>query len=304
MITSRLFNLTRCSVVPLTTNYKMEQARSMATLRDIKVRMASVQSVSKITSSMKTVAASRLKAAEKKKDQVRPFYDTVNNLFTPFFPQPENPTQTLQVVITADRGLCGGLNSGIIRRSKALFKPMNKANYEIIAIGEKGRAGLAREYGDKVIVYATGMGKKALSFSDVSRIADEILRRPYESIQIFSTRFVNILLSVPLIRQIPGPQTLSDASSPYEFEGDSKETLTNLYSYYLASLIYSSIVESSAAELGARMSAMDNATRNAKELLAKLSLDFNRKRQAVITNELIEIISGATNLEKGDNMRD
>jgi len=179
-----------------------------------------------------------------------------------------------------------------------------KGTYEIVSIGEKGRAGLAREYGSKVSVYATGFGKKPLSFSDISRIADEILRKPFDAIQVFSTKFVNILLSVPLFRTIPGLQTLSDASSPYEFEGDSKDTLTNLYAYHLAAFLYAAVIESSAAELGARMSAMDNATRNAKELIGKLTLDFNRKRQAVITNELIEIISGATNLEKGDVMRD
>jgi ATP synthase F1 gamma subunit len=276
----------------------------MATLRDIKVRMKSVQSVSKITSSMKTVAASRLKQAEKKKDLVRPFYKTVQNIFQPFFPEKENPQQVIQVVITADRGLCGGLNSSIIRRAKAIFKPLNRTTYDVVSIGEKGRAGLMREYGEKISLFATGMGKKPLSFSDISRIADEIIRRPYDALQVFSTKFVNILVSVPIIRWIPGIQTLSDTSSPYEFEGDSKEILNDLYAYHLSSLMYSAIIESSAAELGARMSAMDNATRNAKELIDKLTLEFNRKRQAVITNELIEIISGATNLEKGDVMKD
>jgi len=276
----------------------------MATLRDIKVRMKSVQSVSKITSSMKTVAASRLKQAERKKDLVRPFYQTVNNLFKPFFPEKENPQTILQVVITADRGLCGGLNSTIIRKAKATFKPLNRANYEVVSIGEKGRAGLFREYGEKISLFATGMGKKPLSFADIARIADEILRRPFDVVQVFATKFVNVLVSMPVVHTIPGIQNLSDTSSPYEIEGDSKEVLGDLYSYHLASLLYSSIVESSAAELGARMSAMDNATRNAKELIDKLTLDFNRKRQAVITNELIEIISGATNLEKGDVMKD
>jgi len=253
---------------------------------------------------MKTVAASRLKQAEKKKDLVRPFYQSVHNLFKPFFEEKENPQTVLQVIITADRGLCGGLNSSIIRKAKLALKPLNRANYEVISIGEKGRAGLMREYGEKIGVYATGMGKKPLSFSDVSRIADEILRRPYDALQIFSTKFVNVLLSIPIVKTLPGVQNMQDTSSPYEIEGDTKETLGDLYAYHLASLLYSAIVESSAAELGARMSAMDNATRNAKELNDKLTLDFNRKRQAVITNELIEIISGATNLEKGDVMLD
>jgi len=280
------------------------QTRSMATLRDIKVRMKSVQSVSKITSSMKTVAASRLKLAEKKKDLIRPFYQSINNIFKPFFEEKENPQNVLQVVITADRGLCGGLNSAIIRKAKTTFKPLNRANYQVISIGEKGRAGLMREYGEKISVFATGMGKKPLSFSDISRIADEILRHQFDAIQVFSTQFINVLYSIPITRMVPGIQNMNDTSSPYEFEGDTKETLNDLYAYHLASLIYSAVVESSAAELGARMSAMDNATRNAKELIDKLTLDFNRKRQAVITNELIEIISGATNLEKGDVMLD
>jgi len=278
------------------------QTRNMATLREIKNRMKSVQSVRKITNTMKTVAASRLKAAENLKDLVVPFGQTTVTGFGSY----QSPTEIkrhLIVVIATDRGLCGAVNSSVIRKTREVVRQLPPDTFDIVCIGEKSRGALQREFASAIIMTVTGLDRKPLSLIDISFLADELVKRPYDNIHIIRNEWVNALTFNTKEFQYPSlSNVLKDERFPeIWFDTDDESgAISDFYSYWLSSILFSSLIENAAVELASRRAAMDGAAKNASEMIRSLTLAFNRKRQAIITNELIEIISGAEGLQISD----
>eukprot|EP00850_Spirogloea_muscicola_P021350 SM000245S08189 [mRNA] locus=s245:57896:60344:- [translate_table: standard] len=280
----------------------------------VKNRMRSVQSISKITKAMKMVAASKLRGVQQKATKSRsiwqPFTALLGDGITKHVPK------TVILTVSTDRGLCGGLNSTSVKYSRALMNQTqldkdSTASYVII--GEKGRAQLARDSKKKIAMTITETQKLPINFTQTCMIADEILKNvEYDAIRIVYNHFNTVVSYSPSVSTVLAPEVYlqskeADGSlgelDAYEIEGaeeggsGQQETLANLSEFHFASLLYNASLENATSEQGARMSAMDNSTRNAKEMLERLTLSYNRSRQATITTELIEIISGAAALE-------
>jgi len=274
------------------------QVRNAATLRDIKNRMKTVTTIKKITSSMKSVAASKLKQAERRKDMVQPFARASKGLLSAV-PKPEKQDNSLFLAVTSDRGLCGSANSSIVRKTEKTIKSSPIKNLQIYCIGDKGRSGLMRQFKPSITLVTTDLDKKPLAFADVMVLADRIVHTDFDKLTVVCNKFINSLTFETQEIVLPSRQFVAKNAGAifkgYDIEDDA--LLNDLYSYYLATLIYTAVIENIACELSARMSSMDNATRNAGEMLGKLTLDYNRKRQASITSELTEIISGASSVE-------
>jgi len=209
----------------------------------------------------------------------------------------------LLVVMTSERGLCGGFNSSIVRMARARIIELEAEGktVKILTIGKKGREQLKREHGDKMIGHVDMGAIKRLSYEDARAAAQDILERfdagEFDVATIFYNRFESVISQVPTATQIiPASFEVEEgggASTIYDYEPGEASILKELLPRGVATQIFSALLENAASEQGARMSAMDNATRNAGEMIDKLTIEFNRSRQAVITNELIEIISGA-----------
>jgi F-type H+-transporting ATPase subunit gamma len=294
----------------------------MPNLKELKGRIASVQQTRKITSAMKLVAASKLKRAQEQAEASRPFAERMAvmlaNLSAAVRDMPGAPPllagtghqeKHLIVVATSDRGLCGGFNSSIVRGARRMVEDLlnQGKSVQIICIGRKGRDILRREYGPLIIEFIDGVaGKNRMEFADARMIAEKIIDL-YEADQfdvctIAYNKFKSVVTQIVTLQQIVPVETpKTEADEPpateggaiYEFEPDENEILGELLPRNLAVQVFGALVENAASEQGARMAAMDNATRNAGEMIKKLTLQYNRQRQAQITKELIEIISGA-----------
>ena len=297
----------------------------MPSLKELKIRINSVKQTRKITSAMKLVAASKLKRAQEQAEQSRPYGERMTEMLanlasgTAGLPgAPELLAGTgkeeshLLVVATADRGLCGGFNSSIVRGARRRIIELQEQGkkVQIICIGRKGRDMLRREYKDLIVDYVDGVvGKKRLEYADAAKVAINIVERfdagEFDVCTIIYNKFKSAISQVVTHKQlIPvEPQAANDneadataaseSGALYEFEPDETQILNDLLPRNLGVQIYSALVENAASEQGARMAAMDNATRNAGDMINKLTLSYNRQRQAQITKELIEIISGA-----------
>ena len=290
----------------------------MASLKDLKTRINSVKSTQKITAAMKMVAAAKLRRAQDAAEAGRPYSNRMRQVIgnlanksdTSSAPQllvGNGKDQThLLVVMSADRGLCGGFNGTVTRQTRAEIAQLQAKNktVKLLMIGRKSADALRREFGDLYIDQYEGLQGTSVNYSDVSKIADAIRARfdvgEFDECTLIFNKFKNaITQEITLTRLIPAEVDNSeagDAGDPavsYEYEPEEDELLASLLPRNLSTQIYSALLESSAAELAARMTAMDNATRNAGELIERLTLVYNRTRQANITSELIEIISGA-----------
>ena len=290
----------------------------MANLKDLKNRIRSVKSTQKITSAMKMVAAAKLRRAQDNAEAARPYAARmgamIQNLGQKAAPETAPPLlvgtgddkRVLLVVVSADRGLCGGFNGSIIRTARREVEALESAgkNVEVMMVGRKASDALKRELGEKIIDSREGVQGTAVAFAEIDSIAEVIRARLKEGALdrcvILYNRFISaITQEVTLSTLIPVelPETAeveTDApGAPYEYEPSEHAVLEDLLPRNLSTQIYTAILESSASELAARMTAMDNATRNAGDLIDRLTMQYNRTRQAAITTELIEIISGA-----------
>jgi F-type H+-transporting ATPase subunit gamma len=288
----------------------------MPSLKDLKTRINSVKSTQKITSAMKMVAAAKLRRAQDSAEKGRPYADRmqqiVNSLASKADPisAPQllvgngKDNTHLLVVVSADRGLCGGFNGAITRQTRtevARLRGEGKT-VKLLMVGRKSADALRRELGDSYIDSLEGIQGTAVEFADAASIG-ETVRNGFEAGEfdvctvIFNKFKSAISQEVTLKRLIPaevGEDTQNDdAGVSYEYEPDEEELLAAVLPRNISTQVYSALLESSAAELAARMTAMDNATRNAGDLIERLTLVYNRTRQATITKELIEIISGA-----------
>ena len=291
----------------------------MASLDDLKKRIASVKSTQKITKAMKMVAAAKLRKAQESAEKGRPYSEKMNNVILNLsngISDKENAPKLLSgtgsnkthlcVVMTSDRGLCGGFNSNIIKKAKSYFSKFLSEGKElkIITVGSKGNDQLKRMYGDKIIENISFKESKNTNYFDADKVGklviDKFENNEFDICTIFYNQFKNVITQIPQAQQIiplNNEDVRENASEEsYEFEPDEDEILSNLLPKNISTQIFKAMLENSASEQGSRMSAMDNATRNAGEMVDKLTIEYNRSRQAAITKELIEIISGAESL--------
>ena len=291
----------------------------MASLDDLKKRIASVKSTQKITKAMKMVAAAKLRRAQESAEKGRPYSEKMNNIILNLssgISDKENAPKLLSgsgndkvhlcVVMTSDRGLCGGFNSNIIKKAKSYFAKLveDGKDLKIITVGSKGNDQLKRAYGDKIIANISFKDSKHANYFDADKVGKMVIEKfgaeEFDVCTIFYNQFKNVITQIPQAQQIIplNVENSEDDKSEdsYEFEPDEDEILSNLLPKNISTQIFKAMLENSASEQGSRMSAMDNATRNAGEMVDKLTIQYNRSRQAAITKELIEIISGAESL--------
>ncbi|MDB2353406.1 F0F1 ATP synthase subunit gamma [Candidatus Pelagibacter bacterium] len=292
----------------------------MPSLDDLKKRIKSVKSTQKITKAMKMVAAAKLRKAQENAEKGRPYSQKMQNIIlnlTKSINDPQNAPKLLIgtgedkkylcVVLTADRGLCGGFNSNICKLAKINFKKIlvEGKTLKIITVGSKGLDQIKREYGKYVINKFSFKEKKQISFNEAKIVGDEIIslfnQNEFDKCILFYNNFKNVITQIPQAQQIiPAENNSTDKTDEkahsYEFEPDEDEILEDLLPKNISTQIFKALLENAASEQGSRMTAMDNATRNAGDLVDKLTINYNRSRQASITKELIEIISGAESL--------
>eukprot|EP00252_Welwitschia_mirabilis_P006473 TRINITY_DN1735_c0_g1_i1.p1 TRINITY_DN1735_c0_g1~~TRINITY_DN1735_c0_g1_i1.p1 ORF type:complete len:329 (-),score=64.02 TRINITY_DN1735_c0_g1_i1:213-1199(-) len=275
----------------------------------VRNRMKSIKSVQKITKAMKMVASSKLRAIQSRAERSRGLWQPFTALFgdTPGVAT----NKTVFVTITSDKGLCGGINSTSVKMSKAYHKiesgPEKEAKY--VSLGDKGKALLQRDSKKDISLSITGMQKNPLNFTQVSMVADDILKNvEFDALRIVFNRFRSVVKFEPTVSTILSPEVVERESEgggnlgnldSYEIEGaETKgEILQNLSEFHFTCALYNACLENACSEQGARMSAMDSSSKNAGEMLDRLTLSYNRTRQASITTELIEIISGAEALK-------
>ncbi|SFP19270.1 F0F1 ATP synthase subunit gamma [Tranquillimonas alkanivorans] len=289
----------------------------MPSLKDLKNRISSVKSTRKITKAMQMVAAAKLRRAQEAAENARPYAERFNAVMAGLAASvADSPTapkllagtgsdQThLLVVMTAERGLCGGFNSSIVKIARYRIEQLvaEGKTVKVLTVGKKGREMLRRDHGDKLIGHIDLSEVKRVGYSNAQDIARDVLHRfdegEFDVATIYYGRFESVISQKPTEQQIiPAKFDEGDAAEGatplYEYEPDEEAILADLLPRGVATQIFAALLENGASEQGARMSAMDNATRNAGEMIDKLTIEFNRTRQAVITNELIEIISGA-----------
>ena len=292
----------------------------MPSLDDLKKRISSVKSTQKITKAMKMVAAAKLRRAQESAEKGRPFSDKMNNIILNLsnsIADKENASKFLVgtgkdnihlcVVITADRGLCGGFNTNICRKARNYFDNILKEGktLKIFTVGSKGDDQLKRVYGSYIVEKINFKGYKKITYKEAEEVGNKIIKLFNESqfdvCKIFYNQFKNVMTQIPQIQQIIPIESNSNNEKKiednfYEFEPEEDEILNNLLPRNISTQIFKAFLENGASEQGSRMTAMDSATRNAGELVDKLTITYNRSRQAVITKELIEIISGAESL--------
>jgi len=291
----------------------------MPSLDDLKKRISSVKSTQKITKAMKMVAASKLRRAQENAEKGRPYSDKMNNIILNLsnsISDKENSPKLLAgtgedkvhlcIVMTSDRGLCGGFNTNIIKKAKMYFQKILDAGktLKIITVGSKGYDQLKRIYKENIIEKISFKESKYANYFDADKVGkiiiDKFEKKEFDVCAIFYNQFKNVITQIPQEQQIiPLKTPESEGSSSednYEFEPEEDEILSNLLPKNISTQIFKAMLENSASEQGSRMTAMDNATRNAGEMVDKLTIQYNRSRQAAITKELIEIISGAESL--------
>ena len=284
----------------------------MPSLKDLKNRIESVKSTRKITKAMQMVAAAKLRRAQEAALSGRSYSDrfelVMSGLASSVGPS-EGPRllsgtgsnqNDLLVVMTAERGLCGGFNSNIAKLARTHANKLLSQGQvvKIVTVGKKGRDSLKRDFGKSFIDHVDLTEMKSASYSDAAKITTNILARfekeEFDIATIFYGKFESVISQIPTSKQIIPPIfENAEVSSTYDYEPSEEEILEELLPKAITAQIYRALLENGASEQGARMSAMDNATRNAGEMIDKLIIQYNRSRQAVITNELIEIISGA-----------
>ena len=268
---------------------------------------------------MKMVAAAKLRRAQENAEKGRPYSEKMNNIILNLssgISDKENAPKLLSgtgedkthlcIVMTSDRGLCGGFNTNIIKKAKVYFQKISNEGktLKIIAVGSKGYDQLKRVYKDNIIKKISFKDSKTINYLDAEKVGkiiiDNFEKKEFDVCTIFYNQFKNVITQIPQEQQIiPLKASQAEANSSednYEFEPEEDEILSHLLPKNISTQIFKAMLENSASEQGSRMSAMDNATRNAGEMVDKLTIKYNRSRQAAITKELIEIISGAESL--------
>ena len=285
----------------------------MPSLKDLKNRIGSVKNTRKITKAMQMVAAAKLRRAQEAAEAARPYAERMNAVVaglaasvgqSPSAPRLLSGTGSdkvhLLVVMTAERGLCGGFNSSIARLARARANELLAAGktVKILTVGKKGREQLKRDLSSHFVGHIDLSEVKRVGYVNAQAIARDILSRfeagEFDVATLFYNRFQSVISQIPTAQQvIPAQFEGGGVSALYDYEPSEEAILTDLLPRGVATQVFAALLENGASEQGARMSAMDNATRNAGDMINKLTIQYNRSRQAAITKELIEIISGA-----------
>ncbi len=292
----------------------------MPSLKDLKIRIESVKSTRKITKAMQMVAAAKLRRAQEAAENARPYAErmeaVLGNLASGVEGSPSAPRllagtgadQThLLVVATSERGLCGGFNSSIVKLAKLRIERLRAEGktVKVLTVGKKGRDQLRRDYSSLLVGHVDMTAVKRVGYEDASGVARDLLHRfnegEFDVCTVFYSRFQSVISQIPTERQLipatfepaEGGEAASGKSTQYDYEPEEGAILADLLPRGVATQVFTALLENGASEQGARMSAMDNATRNAGEMIDKLTIQYNRSRQQAITSELIEIISGA-----------
>jgi F-type H+-transporting ATPase subunit gamma len=285
----------------------------MPSLKDLKNRIASVKNTRKITKAMQMVAAAKLRRAQDSAVAARPFAERMTSVMAGLAAsvgQSDGAPRLLSgtgsdkvqllVVMTSERGLCGGFNSTIVRlaRAKIIELVAQGKTVKILTVGKKGREQLKRDHGDKFVAHVDLSEVKRLGYANAQAVARDIIARfeagECDVVTLFYNRFQSVISQIPTAQQVI-PATFEGASTNalYDYEPSEEAILADLLPRGVATQVFTALLENAASEQGARMSAMDNATRNAGDMINRLTIQYNRSRQASITKELIEIISGA-----------
>ncbi|WP_431303575.1 F0F1 ATP synthase subunit gamma [Sediminicoccus sp. BL-A-41-H5] len=287
----------------------------MATLKSLRLRINSVKSTRKITQAMKMVAAAKLRRAQTQAEAARPYAERMERMLASLGASvagsPDAPKLLvgtgadkvhLLVVVTAERGLCGGFNTNVGRFTRTTVRALEAEGktVKIITVGRKGAVYLKREFASRFVGEYSFANKKRIGFEDAaevtSRISEMLDAGEFDVCTLIYNRFKNVISQTPVGQQLipaPLPEAQGDGGMLYEFEPTEEEILARILPQNLAIQLYRALLENAAGFYGSQMTAMDNATRNAGEMINKLTLNYNRTRQANITRELIEIISGA-----------
>lgn len=286
----------------------------MPSLKDLKNRINSVKSTRKITKAMQMVAAAKLRRAQEAAEAARPYAArmeaVVGQLAASVAGSDGAPRLLagsgddkvhLVVVMTSERGLCGGFNSSIVKLARAQARDLlsRGKTVKIITVGKKGREALKRDFADHMIAHVDLSGIKRVGYEDARAVAQDVLSRfaaeEFDVATIFYSRFQSVISQIPTAQQVIPTQLpeVSETGPIYDYEPSEEAILEDLLPRAVATQIFTALLENAASEQGARMSAMDNATRNAGDMIDRLNIVYNRSRQAAITKELIEIISGA-----------
>ena len=291
----------------------------MPSLDDLRKRIKSVKSTQKITKAMKMVAAAKLRKAQENAEKGRPYSEKMNNIILNLsnsITDKENAPKLLAgtgnkkihlcIILTADRGLCGGFNTNIVKKAKSFFEKIKSEgkSLKIITVGSKGHDQLKRIYGEQIIEKISFKDSKVANYLDAEIAGKKIIelfeKNEFDMCTIFYNQFKNVITQIPREQQIIPLKSneikKNSVEDNYEFEPEEDEILSNLLPKNISTQIFKAMLENSASEQGSRMTAMDSATRNAGELVDKLTINYNTRRQAAITKELIEIISGAESL--------
>jgi F-type H+-transporting ATPase subunit gamma len=288
----------------------------MASLKDLRNRIASVKATQKITKAMQMVAAAKLRRAQSAAEAARPYAErmerVLGNIAASITPSPESPKLLvgtgkndvhLLLVCTAERGLCGAFNSSIVRlaREHANRLQAEGKTVRFFCVGRKGYDQLRRHYEKQIVEVVDFKSVRSLAYEHANEVARKIVARfeagEFDVCTLFYSRFKSVISQIPTAQQIIPPvfenKDTGAGGAVYEYEPDEEDILADLLPRNLATQIFRALLENAASEQGARMSAMDNATRNAGDMIKRQTITYNRTRQAMITKELIEIISGA-----------
>ena len=290
----------------------------MASLKDLRDRIGSVKNTRKITSAMKMVAAAKLRRAQDQAEASRPYAERMERMLGDLASRSSSDlpliagtgkTDTHMIILgTADRGLCGGFNANLVKETRKMIGELQSAGKQvkIYCIGKKGAQALNREYGDLIVKRVEDLDKPALSYSKAGAIADDILTMfddgAFDAATLIYAQFQSAIAQIVTRQQLVpfaveavdgAAETDETDDSAYEFEPSEEGILAELLPRNVGVQVFKALLENAASEQGARMTAMDNATRNAGDMIDKLTLLYNRSRQAAITKELIEIVSGA-----------
>ena len=289
----------------------------MPSLKDLRIRIASVKSTQKITSAMKMVAAAKLRKAQEMAEAARPYAERIERMLgslaagasssgaPPMLSGTGKEDTHLLVVVTSDRGLCGGFNGSIVRSVRKEIFDLRAAGktVKLIVVGRKGVGLLRREFNDAIVEVYEELAKPIPTFEGAATVSNKITSMfeagEFDVCTLFYSAFQSVITQIPTAQRLIPAQAEGDEADAerdelfYEYEPDEEEILADLLPRNISVQVFKALLENAASEQGARMSAMDNATRNAGEMIDKLTLSYNRQRQAQITKELIEIISGA-----------
>jgi F-type H+-transporting ATPase subunit gamma len=288
----------------------------MASLKDLRNRIASVKATQKITKAMQMVAAAKLRRAQAAAEAARPYAErmerVLSNIASSITPSPESPRLLvgtgkddvhLLLVCTSERGLCGGFNSSIVRlaREKAYQLSSQGKTVKFFCVGRKGYDQLRRQFEKQIVELVDLRSVRQVGYDNANDIAQKVLARfeagEFDVLTLFYSKFKSVVSQIPTAQQLIPPvlekKESSGASAAYEYEPEEEDILKDLLPRNVSTQIFRGLLENAASEQGARMSAMDNATRNAGDMIKKQTITYNRTRQAMITKELIEIISGA-----------